>query len=77
MAQNPEFNALKPFIYHAKEIESVNPIFAFYLKTYAIEKATVLYKKYQAEGRGGEVILTFIIFLNTPKIRVIFKRWKF
>ena len=45
-----EINQLKPFIYHSTEIEPVNPMFAFYLKTYAIEKANVMYKKYKDAG---------------------------
>ena len=48
---NQEINTLKPFIFHSSEMDSINPMFAFYLKTYAIEKGTAMYKKFQVEGK--------------------------
>lgn len=52
---NQEINTLKPFIFHSSEMDSINPMFAFYLKTYAIEKGTAMYKKFQVEGKKNDV----------------------
>lgn len=33
---HPDIKKIKPFIYHATELEGSNPMFAYYMKSFAI-----------------------------------------
>ena len=47
----PGVNLIKPFIFHSQEMLTINPVFSFYMKSYAIQKLTDLFKKLQSEGK--------------------------
>ena len=65
MSDCPEILAIKPFIYHATELEKINPIFSFYMKQFSIEKASAAYKKMKNEGKDTTLLGKSIqIWLN-------------
>ena len=40
----PEMDPVKPYFFMASEIEPVNLMFAYYIKTYAVQKAHTIMK---------------------------------
>lgn len=51
----PEYKQFKPFIQMAQELQQINPMFAYYIKTYAVQKAHAIYKQMPPDNPNKNV----------------------